>query len=270
MPFLGLFVLFAVPNKPMLPPPKTVVKDPCLPGNHRTLNDSHRSMLHVPEKSDVYICDNNLKPDWYVFEKFQEMPTSCVSQLHCGTHHPIWLNGAHPTPAEGEVPRQACVNYGTPSSPISCCNTKIDIGVKNCGSYMVYKLKQAPSCPAAYCMGECVGFIHTGISLWFPTKDKGSINTPNMHIINIVRLKNSLSILVEITFYIYILGNVFRKWYPIFVVHHTLTCLFLKTHTICCVFIGSSTVCGVGKGSINCTGDTKYVIYSRYNFKIKI
>ena len=38
------------------------------------------------------------------------MPTSCVQQFHCGTHAPIWLNGVHPSIADGEVVRTACVN----------------------------------------------------------------------------------------------------------------------------------------------------------------
>ncbi|KAK3101128.1 hypothetical protein FSP39_001163, partial [Pinctada imbricata] len=110
-----------------------------------------RSTLYTIKSTDPYLCDDNLKPGWYVFEGFKDMPTSCVQQYHCGTHAPIWMNGAYPSVHDGIVQREACINYGVPANPTKCCNNKIDIRVKNCGGYMVYDLKSTPSCAEAYC-----------------------------------------------------------------------------------------------------------------------
>ena len=71
----------------------------------------------------------------------------------CGTVVPIWMNGSHPTAQDGIVQRQLCANLGTTDT---CCETSLNIDVKNCGNYYVYNLYPTPFCPAAHCTGKVV------------------------------------------------------------------------------------------------------------------
>ena len=94
-------------------------------------------------------CDkNDLNPGWYRFTAGagDKMPTSCPPKNRCGTHAPGWLNGNHPTVAEGIVTRQVCYHWSS-----SCCNWKNNIRVKNCGAFYVYELKKPPTCWLRYC-----------------------------------------------------------------------------------------------------------------------
>ncbi|XP_061164836.1 von Willebrand factor D and EGF domain-containing protein-like [Saccostrea echinata] len=126
-------------------------QDPCL--HHGTLLEPHRSSQFQPEPTDHLQCDNGLQAGWYTFDNNDEMPTSCVTQYHCGTHFPLWMQGSHPSQADGIVHRKACSNiYG--SSSQSCCDFSLDIQVKNCGSFYVYYLQTVPACAMAYCAGN--------------------------------------------------------------------------------------------------------------------
>ena len=72
----------------------------------------------------------------------------CVRQ--CGTLSPVWMNGIHPSVSDGIVTRQACSNIGLGS----CCDSSLQIGVKNCVSFFVYYLYPTSACPMAYCAGK--------------------------------------------------------------------------------------------------------------------
>ena len=88
-----------------------------------------------------------------------EMPTTCPPLFHCGTHIPIWLNGAHPTVAEGTVVRNTCGHQpGT-----GCCGIKGSIQVKNCGTFYVYNLKPTRGCSMAHCAGTESYGLNTNI-----------------------------------------------------------------------------------------------------------
>ena len=74
------------------------------------------------------------------------MPITRVEPYHCGTDWPGWLDGVHPTVEDGEVRRKVCF-----SDRPSGCKYKKEISVKNCVSYFIYKLLDAPACNARYC-----------------------------------------------------------------------------------------------------------------------
>ena len=74
------------------------------------------------------------------------MLTSCVPEYRCGTHASGWMNGAHPTVAQGKVTRNVCYNYSS-----NCCRASNNIEVVNCGQYYVYKLSPPPYCTLRYC-----------------------------------------------------------------------------------------------------------------------
>uniref|UniRef100_A0A8B8D604 von Willebrand factor D and EGF domain-containing protein-like n=1 Tax=Crassostrea virginica TaxID=6565 RepID=A0A8B8D604_CRAVI len=128
-------------------------QDPCAPNNHKPIVEPHRSTQFQPEPTDHLLCDNGLQAGWYAFDNSDEMPTSCVTQFHCGTHFPLWMQGSHPSVADGIVQRKACSNvYGSSSN--TCCDFSLDIQVKNCGTFYVYYLQTVPACAMAYCAGN--------------------------------------------------------------------------------------------------------------------
>ena len=74
------------------------------------------------------------------------MPDKVVPSYHCGTHAPGWLNGAHPTVAEGAVQRKVCFHWVN-----NACQYSTYIQVRNCGGFYVYKLPATPGCSMRYC-----------------------------------------------------------------------------------------------------------------------
>ena len=96
------------------------------------------------DRKDTYsgetiLCDHELITDWYRFEDQAgtRMPTSCVPIGRCSTNFPGWLNGDHPTVADGQVDREVCFNEGS-----NCCGLRHmhNILVKNCTSYYIYTI----------------------------------------------------------------------------------------------------------------------------------
>ena len=109
------------------------------------LNESDRNQNN---DSSVTGCDNTLPTGWYRFGGGAGimMATSCVPGNRCGTLATGWMNGAHPTVAEGKVTRKVCYNWGE-----NCCRMSIEIEVLDCGVYYIYKLIPSPGCPSRYC-----------------------------------------------------------------------------------------------------------------------
>ena len=123
----------------------------CSHATYKEINEPHRSINSVWQRGQPALCDRGLQSGWYRFtsDAGGMMPETTVPEYHCGTHDPIWLNGRHPTVAEGNVVRQVCIN----SFGVDCAAT-FDINVKNCGDYYVYYLRPTSSCAVAYCAGE--------------------------------------------------------------------------------------------------------------------
>ena len=74
------------------------------------------------------------------------MPTQCVPDFRCGTVFPGWLKGGHPTQADGEVYSEVCFTRRA-----DCCKKSMNIKVKDCGSYFIYKLQKVYACDLRYC-----------------------------------------------------------------------------------------------------------------------
>jgi cysteine-rich repeat protein len=95
-------------------------------------------------------CDLDL-PDDGQWSRFSgpagtTMPTSAPDTFHCGTHAPGWLNGAIPAEADGIVERDVCFHWDD-----NTCNWKVPISVRNCGPFVMFKLKPVPTCALRYC-----------------------------------------------------------------------------------------------------------------------
>ena len=85
---------------------------------------------------------------WYRFVGAvgTKMPTTRVPAYRCGADWSGWLDGAHPTVDDDEVSRRVCF-----SDRSTGCKSLINILVKNCGSFFIYKLAQPPICSSRYC-----------------------------------------------------------------------------------------------------------------------
>lgn len=75
------------------------------------------------------------------------MPTSCVPKNHCGTHAPGWLESGHPSVEQGAVTGKVCFHWSS-----KCCHWSVNIKVRNCGDFYVYKLPKTPHCSLRYCV----------------------------------------------------------------------------------------------------------------------
>ena len=113
---------------------------------YTVLNDADRAQGNTLQNN--LKCDNNLITGWYRFQGAagDRMPDQYVLRYRCGTEHPGWLDGTHPTVAEGVVTRRVCYNY--PGRYYEWCNS---IKVKNCSSYYVYELQKPRACNRRYC-----------------------------------------------------------------------------------------------------------------------
>ncbi|XP_078692141.1 oncoprotein-induced transcript 3 protein-like [Branchiostoma floridae x Branchiostoma belcheri] len=122
--------------------------DPCY--NYQTLSETWRN-VNQQNDGDSNQCDRGMNGEWYRFvgAAGDRMPTQRPPSIHrCGTDAPMWMNGTHPSVADGVVSRQACAYWS--NNP---CHWSETIQVKACSDgFYVYQLP-APSagCSLAYC-----------------------------------------------------------------------------------------------------------------------
>ena len=125
------------------------VADPC--HHYSNLSEANRNREYKTPELDTPFCDNELSEGWYRFvgAAGTKMPTTRVPAYRCGTDWSGWLDGVHPTVEDGEVQMVVCFNNRQSNTPLCRYSTKIP--VKNCGSYFIYKLREAPGCASRYC-----------------------------------------------------------------------------------------------------------------------
>ena len=116
--------------------------------SYTTLNTPDRAAESI---GNMNKCDqNNLSsiPKWYRFSGAAGtmMPSFAVPVHRCGTHAPGWMNGKHPSKNEGAVLRKVCFHWDN-----NVCRWNIQITVRNCGWFYVYKLPRTPTCALRYC-----------------------------------------------------------------------------------------------------------------------
>ncbi|KAL9967107.1 hypothetical protein ACROYT_G025275 [Oculina patagonica] len=119
--------------------------------NYTVLSEADRAQGNAVK---IDSCDGDLVTGWYRFQGApgDRMPDTCVLQYRCGTESPGWLNGTHPTVAEGVVTRKVCYHaWRTYGGLADCCRYSNNIKVKNCSGYFVYELQKPPNCPLRYC-----------------------------------------------------------------------------------------------------------------------
>ena len=116
--------------------------------SYTTLNTVDRASK---PSNNIFKCDRNdlsSVPAWYRFSGAAgtKMPTSSVPINHCGTHAPGWMNGQHPSKNDGPVSRKVCFHWSN-----NVCRWSIQITVRSCGSFFVYKLPRTNYCSLRYC-----------------------------------------------------------------------------------------------------------------------
>ncbi|XP_078383960.1 uncharacterized protein LOC144666402 isoform X2 [Oculina patagonica] len=113
---------------------------------YKFLNGSDRHQDH--DNYNGAKCDKDLTEDWYRFYggAGSRMASSCVPTHRCDTDLTGWMEGSHPTVEEGVAARKVCFNGYN-----NCCYKTVEINVRNCGSFYIYRLKKLSVCNARYC-----------------------------------------------------------------------------------------------------------------------
>ena len=78
------------------------------------------------------------------------MAEACPKMYSCSTNSSGWLNGTHPTVAEGIVQRKVCFLQLVSPFFKDCCYHSKNISVRNCGAFYVYRL-DPPDYYSRYC-----------------------------------------------------------------------------------------------------------------------
>jgi len=114
--------------------------------HYQNLTDAERKYDNAvisPGKCDVQLRNEG----WHRFQGAAgtKMATKSPGFSKCGADFPVWLNGTHPTVAEGTVRRNVCFNRGVE------CKKRSFVDVKNCTSYYVYNFYASFNCNFRYC-----------------------------------------------------------------------------------------------------------------------
>ena len=118
--------------------------------NYTFVNESNRAMTYA-DKSLGNLSDSKLS-GWYRFSggAGTQMAEACPKMYSCSTNSSGWLNGTHPTVAEGIVQRKVCFLQSVSQFFNDCCNHSKNINVRNCGAFYVYRLVP-PDFYSRYC-----------------------------------------------------------------------------------------------------------------------
>ena len=114
--------------------------------HYQNLTDAERKYDYETKGSGQ--CDINLyKNGWHRFQGAAgtKMATTSPGTHKCGAPYPAWLDGVHPTVANGTVRRTVCINK------ITTCGVKSFVDVKNCTFYYIYKFHYSNTCDFRYC-----------------------------------------------------------------------------------------------------------------------
>ncbi|MBA3546772.1 MAG: DUF4215 domain-containing protein [Nannocystis sp.] len=112
------------------------------------LNEPDRALAFNDGPGQITKCDNKAADSWHRFldPAGVVMPLAPPSIYSCGTDAPGWMQGAYPVKDDGIVARTVCFAwFGDP------CGWSVEISVRNCGPYFVFKLPSVPECALRYC-----------------------------------------------------------------------------------------------------------------------
>ncbi|XP_078340873.1 von Willebrand factor D and EGF domain-containing protein-like [Crassostrea virginica] len=150
---LGLF-LYAVDM--------SVSQDPCLDGNSLELPEiSKRSSSYAMDSTPL--CDRYIVETWYKATN-RVMTTSPPTVTYCGTLYPVWLYDSIPPDGVTQILTACQVGF------TDFCIRTYEIEVKNCTTFLVYKLKPLDLCNSAYCFDyddDCINETVSSVRVSF-------------------------------------------------------------------------------------------------------
>ena len=119
-----------------------------LPYNQFTMANRNRNQVGGGRFCDQSLGNEWQGPGWYRFTGASgtQLADSVVPSNQCATHASGWLNGAHPSFADGIVDRQVCFNWSG-----NQCNWNANIQVVACPGFYLYNLVNTPACQLRYC-----------------------------------------------------------------------------------------------------------------------
>jgi len=112
------------------------------------LKEADRASSFNDGPGKVTKCDSNAGDKWHRFldPAGPVMPVVAPTVYSCGTDAPGWMQGDYPKEEAGIVARTVCFAwFGDP------CFWSVEIAVRNCGAYFVFKLPGVPECALRYC-----------------------------------------------------------------------------------------------------------------------
>ncbi|XP_072893098.1 uncharacterized protein [Hemitrygon akajei] len=126
----------------------SALSDPCV--NHTILDQPWRSTNYSNTEctGGQWMGDGNLAMGWYRFNSSGgwKIPETVVPEGRCSWLYSGWLHGPHPNVGEGEVTRTVCFTVDN-----NTCSWSLEIRVKNCSSYFVYRMGPTPWSNVVYC-----------------------------------------------------------------------------------------------------------------------
>ena len=107
--------------------------------NYSNLTNADRKKTYIGNSQQ---SDSGIGPGWFRFEgdAGTRMASSCPPVKSCDSRHPGWLEGSHPSVADGKSYRKVCFRK---SSECKCFKSTT-IRVRNCTSFYVYYLHGVP------------------------------------------------------------------------------------------------------------------------------
>ena len=113
--------------------------------NYGSLNSGDRKITYSSYQD---YCDSRLGPRWFRFEGSAgiRMATSCPPTRRCRTDATGWLNGGHPTVADGQVSRTVCFHWSG-----SCCNWSTNSKHQSEKLWFIFSDTPGRHCSLRYC-----------------------------------------------------------------------------------------------------------------------
>nr|XP_022321514.1 uncharacterized protein LOC111123472 isoform X2 [Crassostrea virginica] len=121
----------------------SVSQDPCSDGNTLELDNlAKRSSSYAVDSTPL--CDRYIREAWYTTQGYV-MTMSPPSLTYCGTLYPVWLSDNIPSDQITQTLTACEVGF------FGNCSRSYQIDVKNCTTFLAYKLKALDVCNSAYC-----------------------------------------------------------------------------------------------------------------------
>lgn len=121
--------------------PWYILGDPCKGSGIKELRAANRRINYTSDTNRCDFTDPEFNGEWFRWYKVTGDAGNALAAVdtppsdRCGTKSRVYLKENHPEPSDGEVTRKVCIAKN--NNP---CQREVNIKVKNCGSFYLYKL----------------------------------------------------------------------------------------------------------------------------------